>query len=233
MKKIFLFTILVAFGCKKDDDPKPTGSIVGFVNLFAKSGTLLDDFSGATVSIDNTKIISTTDEYGKFELKNVTPGTYDITITKPGFGEYRQFSIPYAGGPAPGGIPTINTYTGISPTIVIGEIPSSSVTSFKFVSNDSTLALNGTTSATNGAVLIFLSKGATVSNKIYDHFVFATVENGVFNFDLLNAFQQGSNFKAVAYTANVNSTIYIDRNTNKRIYTSLGSASNVVSVTIQ
>ncbi|MFM8914197.1 MAG: carboxypeptidase-like regulatory domain-containing protein [Flammeovirgaceae bacterium] len=233
MKKqlLVLIVAIVAFGCKKDDE-LPTGSIIGFVNLYSKSGSALDDFSGANVSIDNTKIVTTTDSDGKFELKNVPPGTYDISITKPGFGDYKQFSIPYAGPPAPGGIPAINTYTGTSPTIVIGEIPLFTLTDFSFDNLDGRLLIQGTASTANGVVIIYLSKGSKASNKDYDSFLLATVENGSFTYDITGVFPSGSNLKIIAYPTNSYSTIYIDRNTNKRIYTSLGKASSVINVTI-
>ncbi len=230
MKQIIgsLFSIAVLLsvaGCKSDCEPQSSvGSIVGFVKLVSENQQPFADNGGAKVSIDNTSIFAITDSKGKYELKNVRAGTYDITVTKDGFGTYRQFSISYAGGPAPGTIPNIHGHI----PIILGQIPTFTISGFSssIVNNETMLSFD--TSIPSGIVLVFFNDGSTVSSNQFENFFFAYSGNYRHS-DILEGFSK-KKYKMIAYPCNLN-TYYYDRETNFDLFTSLGTPTPIIEVT--
>ncbi len=225
--------LLSIAGCKNDCEPQTSvGSIIGFVNLIPWNDQAIDDFSGVKVSIDNTSIFAFTDSNGKFELKNVHAGTYDITVTKEGFGTYRQFSIPYAGGPAPGAIPYIDP--GYSPTIILGKIPTYIISNFSMSTVNGKVTLNIQTPVPSALIRVYLNDGATVSSTEFKYAFSVDIENETYfnEFPILSSMSKKT-FKVIAYPANRNysaGTYYLDQATNRRIYTSLGTPTPISEV---
>jgi len=68
-----------------DPAARPLGSITGMAML---QGT--GDFSGIRVQLDNTGVVTVTDEEGRYRLTNVDAGTYAIHFSAPG---YRNHTI--------------------------------------------------------------------------------------------------------------------------------------------
>ena len=79
------------------------GNIQGQVQLFDVSGNLLQDNSGATVSLDSTspvlQAVSATD--GSFTIDSAHGGSYNISVQKSGFGTMHFFNVTNAGTPTP------------------------------------------------------------------------------------------------------------------------------------
>ena len=91
-------------GCEKDPEflPGLKGSMVGYLYSFDQYGTLLEDHSGFKITalghVDSYHAQS--DENGRFELKNLPTGTYELHIEKSGFGTLKQFGVQHLGGRA-------------------------------------------------------------------------------------------------------------------------------------
>jgi hypothetical protein len=96
MKQSLLFFAVVALlgmsACQQiTNSPRMTGTIAGRVLLFDSTHAVLTDFSGITVSIDNTNRSMTTGPDGSWQFDNVDEGTYDLVASKAGFGAYHYY----------------------------------------------------------------------------------------------------------------------------------------------
>ncbi len=118
MKKLQLFGLLalitISFSnCKKTADAGPAGAtgaqgapgpalmgnIKGFITTWDQYGArILANQAGDTVRIDGTNRWAITDSTGLYTLPGVITGTYNITVTKPGFGLNRLQYIQFVGG---------------------------------------------------------------------------------------------------------------------------------------
>lgn len=107
---VLVLTVFVA--CKKDAEPQPepeptpitpvvdTGAwIVGKVNLYDAFGNKQDSTAGsATVKIEETGNIVTTDIKGNYILKGVKTGTYTLTYSKANYGTIKTQGLIYKVG---------------------------------------------------------------------------------------------------------------------------------------
>jgi hypothetical protein len=115
MKKIQLIglALLAAVtlsNCKKDAPAGPTGppgnagpaltgNLKGHITLWDQfNGRILANQAGDTVSIDGTSLKTTTDSTGYYVFAGISTGTYNLTITKPGFGMMKSQNIEFVGG---------------------------------------------------------------------------------------------------------------------------------------
>jgi hypothetical protein len=120
--KLFLrvFPVLAIFvflSCKEQPISPETGTadVRGEINLSSGYGysSLTPPYGGVQVSIDGTGITATTDDTGFYDLKNVPGGTYNFTLSKPGYGTVKWFGVSIQGG---GNVPVyINQHQGNYP----------------------------------------------------------------------------------------------------------------------
>jgi len=120
MKKALLCLLVGIFlgSCKGTTGPAGpllTGTLTGFVKLINVDGTPQTDQSGVTISVTGTKDTATSDVNGKFELKNVETGTYEIDYSKSTYGSYKMQAVTFASGG-----------DGALPPVTLGAIPVSS-----------------------------------------------------------------------------------------------------------
>lgn len=136
--QVLLIAILFV-GCSRDETLLPglEGSLVGMVFTFDEFGNLLDDHSDVAVSaLGPDKVYQTlTEPSGRYELKHLPTGTYELHFEKPGYGTMKQFEVQHLGGK-----PTIfglgyyvidNSYA-----IYLYELPTTTCTNL-YVENDS------------------------------------------------------------------------------------------------
>ncbi len=86
-------------GCKCDDcgvQLNP-GTLQGYIVLNDTNGYRYSDRSGVQVSIDSTSYSTITDSLGWWQIANVQPGTYDISVTKSGFGYSKVKEFQFVG----------------------------------------------------------------------------------------------------------------------------------------
>jgi hypothetical protein len=95
-----VLAIFVFLSCKQLPTSPGTGSanVRGEISLSNGYGSLTQSYSGVKVSIDGTSLAAITDDTGFYELKNVPGGTYNFTLSKPGFGTVRWFGVSIQGG---------------------------------------------------------------------------------------------------------------------------------------
>jgi hypothetical protein len=93
--------ILLLLACARDVTvPDLEGSLVGYVYTFDEYGNQVNE----NPDVDITAIAGAqhynvrTDATGRFELKNLPAGTYDLDIEKVGFGMMKQSGIQHLGG---------------------------------------------------------------------------------------------------------------------------------------
>jgi hypothetical protein len=93
-----LFTLCSITSCRVQTSPpdSATADVMGLVVL--DSGMFLPTPSGVTVSLEGTNFSTITDDSGRFELKNVPGGTYNVRWSKPGYGDVRYIGAAIQGG---------------------------------------------------------------------------------------------------------------------------------------
>lgn len=227
---ILIFCLLVVEACKKECDRPSTGVVIGFVKLYSDSDPDLSDFSGVFATLEKTNISSTSDVTGKFVFEGVKPGTYDITLTKPGFGTVKYFSFSFSGGPAPGLIPS--NIIGL-PYFALSEFPTYTISSLTVGLNMGFIEVSGNTSVERANLICVYSKKNDVSNTNYEGLLYIEAENNSFSFSLLNNFPKGTKLYFKAYPVSRGFySFYRDRDTNMTIVTSVGTPTDVIEFTI-
>ncbi len=114
MKSLFnlLFCILLCVSCSKEEtneyEPYLKGSIIGYAMLFDQYANMLDDHSGITVYTEpGRKYAGETDITGRFEIKGVPTGTYNLSFEKEEYNTMKYPEVIHLGGK-----PTIITPMG-------------------------------------------------------------------------------------------------------------------------
>lgn len=95
---LMIFALYLS-GCKCDDCgvQLTPGTLQGYIVLNDTNGNRYSDRSGVQVSIDSTSYSTITDSLGWWQIANVPPGTYDISITKTGFGYSKVKEFQFVG----------------------------------------------------------------------------------------------------------------------------------------
>lgn len=108
MKKAAGIALVLLLACNKNSNQhsitvpdviqaeKRRGNISGGIQLYDVDGKILVDASGATITIDQTNVSTQTNSTGKWTLDSIPFGTYDLTISKPGFGSSRIMGLYHA-----------------------------------------------------------------------------------------------------------------------------------------
>lgn len=156
-----LFIILI--GCEKDDDHlRFNGDIVGFVTIYDEYGVMLTDKSGVEAKIESTDFSSITDDIGKYVLKNIPAGTYNILFGKAGIGENKLYSLQFVGGSVPAVVSKVSLYQ--LPTIEIQDFQLSLV-------DDKILCTVIMPEPCMYDYRIFMNDSLNVSESHYDYFI--------------------------------------------------------------
>jgi hypothetical protein len=128
ISKALLVLITVSFilttGCSKDEDSPATltGILRGSVQVWNDKTTSLTDKSGVTVTIENISGKSTTTAAdGSFQFADLPYDTYDLTLTKSGYGTKKIFGVKLSG--------TASGTTVNIPTVQFGALSTTTVTS--------------------------------------------------------------------------------------------------------
>jgi hypothetical protein len=98
---ICVFTLSLFSTCSKDDEFKPwlKGDIIGYACCFDEFGDNLEDYSGIQVYTEpGRKYHAETDPDGRYVLKDVINGTYDLSFEKEGFGTMKLQGVEHLGG---------------------------------------------------------------------------------------------------------------------------------------
>ena len=219
-----------------------TGTISGFVYL-ADPDTIYTDHSGVIIQIENTAFTTSTDSNGRWSIDELPAGTYNVLLSKNGFGYYKYTSVQFIGG----GEYYIGTRFLISiPNLTVGL--DSTITSQFNVLILGTL-YNQIPEADYHRVLIFFGVSDSVSSdpKYYKYLQIETNPVGSFSNSVkINSlkeigFKSGDIIYVSAYASiefynyHLGNYIgfhylrYIDPITGRYVYTHLGEKSNNLS----
>jgi hypothetical protein len=102
--------------CGKTSSPSDVqaGSVSGVTVLVDSVGNRLSTSAGVSVSLDGSNYTTQTDSAGFWEIGNVSPGNYNVTVSKTGFGLIRAYGVTIEG---PG-------MAYVSPQMTLGIAPS-------------------------------------------------------------------------------------------------------------
>ena len=155
-----LSIILVSLSCKKETGPMGpagpilTGNVSGFVALYDQFGNrLYNNLTNSKIIISGRTDTSSTDSTGKFNLNNITTGSYNIVVSKPGFGSVNKM-FSFSGG---------NNFLGDTR---LAAIPSFTIFSASASSVGTTVTITGNLSASNSfntQAVIFVGKASNTS----------------------------------------------------------------------
>ena len=125
LNRIVILILLITFtSCKETNEimsPTPKGNIVGYVSLSDEYYRDVKDCSNVKVYLADTDKSTFTDSTGRWELKDVLQGIYDICYYKDKFADIVQQGFQFVGN----GTAYVNrTYIGELPTFTIDSISS-------------------------------------------------------------------------------------------------------------
>jgi hypothetical protein len=215
-----------------------TGSLRGTVNGFV-SGTGSSVLADAEIVLEGSDPLITlrTASNGKFETELVT-GTYNLVISKPGYGTYKILGYSFVGGDNQTIIPPVTIYK--LPTILIKD---ASVTATRYYNTVSTAftVINDTDDSqavTYGQYRYFLSTEADVSPANYQDtgilggYYQAGSQTFYKNFSA-DRYPAGTNFYVIIYPCIEAYLSYLDLETGKEVFASMGeSKSAILKITV-
>jgi hypothetical protein len=206
-------------------------------------GNRLSTSAGVTVSLDGANYTTQTDSAGFWEIGNVSPGNYNVTVSKTGFGLIRAYGVTIEGpgmayvspqmtlGIAPSTVPVLSN-------VVIAPRKDSGV-----VTNDSLLSGD----YSGGANMFFIDNSPNVQpGDAHMLLEYGTEGGNHFDYSLSNLRSAGIksgmtvylsacelNWSSVwIYGGGYSSGTYYDPVDNSTRFISPGPRSNVVAITI-
>lgn len=227
---ILFVTLLTS--CGNDDDPVPQpskGTIIGTIDAYDDKTTAITDRSGFTVALGNTGKTATTDASGRFSFADLAYDSYDLTVSKTGFGTFKLFGV------------NLQTASLNIPNITMGAVSTTAVTGLTYNNNQYNGVAGASyiystspapTSTNRGYTRSFLSTSNTVSSSNYAAFSAVRSNasnnvNGGFTADELYGFgfRSGQTVYLKMYGESLFSNAYLDPSTGKTIFPNLNSTS--------
>ena len=232
-------------GVQGNPGPVLTGNLKGYISQYDLSGAkILTNLAGDTVKMDGTSSFAITDANGLYTFSNINTGSYNLTVTKPGFGLNKIQSIPFTGGSVDEyrsvGIsktPTINvnnftasdTIVGGSNSIKLRVYVTSALyaqTAVIFVGNPGASSVTATSGSNSTYYTINVNPNATSATKIIattDLYDAGYTAGGV-----ATAF-----FAAYLVGGNTAASSYIDQTNNRTVFTAISPAPLLASAFVQ
>ncbi len=233
-KLLLIINILsLLLGCKKDEENQfLVGDIVGFVGLYDEEGIEVEDKSGVEVSISGLSITATTDENGRYELKDVPAGTYILNYSKDDYGVYKIFAYQFVGGNVPSLVYERSMYKQSSLNVKSLDISLEDETIYVTYETDET---------TYTACRFFLNDSSNVSNLNFDYCTdrmsLKTISKTHFTWPIFLdriPYSLGDEIYLVVYFYNINDgSGYYNLKQDMIFYSSAKKASDVVSFILE
>ena len=240
-KLIILLSIVVfLFSCEKETYEIQSGDIFGYVDIYDEYGNLVEDESGATVSLDDSEYTSRTNEIGKYEFSEIQSGIYKMDVTYEKSFLYRT-SLTHLGGNIAHFIEPIEIHQQTTRTIEELNV--------YYNPEDGNIGFNGNCSRGGTySIEAFLMDTPDVSfynNTTYSgdfilhigitHINSSETDTGFrFGIELSNTpFNEGEQVYAVLYFKNYYDGGYYDQDYGLTVYTSYKQATDVISLTLE
>jgi Carboxypeptidase regulatory-like domain len=241
---MFCIGLVSISGCSGSSDSSSSslsGSLAGSVALYLSDATPTTP-SGVTVSIQGTSFSTTTDSSGHWTISGLNQGTYTVIYTKPGYGMSEQQGVQFVGG----GTDFLGTvYMSQPPPCGISLNPFSTVADS--IGFQVGFTMSNFSPDCGAIALIAVGENSNVSagdpaKYLYTFTTDYSSPAYLYKSDLYAAgFKSGTMAYIVAYTlCQYNEDInggeyyssYLDDTTGRTVYTSLGSPSNVIPLTV-
>jgi len=236
MKRTFSLLLIsiavVLFSCKKDSEvsANSSGKLNGTIQTWDDKLNSINDASGITVTITNLpNTTTTTDANGRFSFDMLPYDTYDLLLSKTGYGSKKIIGLSHASA------------TTSIPVIGFGKTSTTTVTAFSVSGNtfngEQGVSFNyafspAPTTNNRSFVRYFFSNSASVSNSNYtaysslrsysSNISFAGFTNGEL---AALGFTSGQTIFVKAYGDSFQSNDYTEPNTGLRIFPNLNSIS--------
>ncbi|MBT3210149.1 MAG: carboxypeptidase regulatory-like domain-containing protein [Bacteroidetes bacterium] len=237
--KGLIIICLSLMSCKKTEviELDLTGIIKGEIYTLDEYIFQNNDYQGIFIKLAGSEPLITTytNSSGKYELINIPTGTYDLIISKDGYGEYQIQGIQIVGGDEP--IYFNNSLVQKSSTVV--ENLSLQIMSFSEINMTGIVNHNfyGQTFF-YPTIRYFINNTEGVSNNNYiqtEEICFFEESGMQFTSQIAiskNLYPSGSKIYIIAYGCHLHDNGYYDIMSNQYRYSSLGIGSNKVSITI-
>ena len=260
MKKTIGVVLVLLLACNKNSNQhsitvpdviqaeKRRGNITGAIQLVDLDGKIIQDASGVTVTIDQSSVSAQTVANGSWKLDSIPFGTYDLSISKAGYGTAKIMGVYHAA--------TNHGTTIIAKSRILNQISNIEVTAIntKKISDlgpqmvgliNAGLAEDGivfdpvfnSTTPGEKKVRLFFGTGADVSTTNYvvtekQRYSGRSNENENFNFGLSwfvsNGFQPGQTVYVKAYGDGYGDDDYDDPISGLAVFPSLAAKGSPV-----
>jgi len=234
----FLILLILLSNCKKDEITlRLKGTIKGSVETSDEFGNRTNDLANILIQLDGSELITfLTDSSGEYEINNIPTGTYNLIVSKEGYGDIQLQGMQIVGGDEP---IYFSTSIAKKPSTIIEDL------SLEVV-NDSVVMKgivwhNYSVNVSTGKIpqiryFMHQDENPSVTNYLITEEIDFTGESGTQLTMRLylnkRIFPSGSKMYIVTYGSNRRRSFYYDILSNKLIYPDLGKASNIASVTI-
>lgn len=230
---------LLATGCSEETIYKVgekgalKGSIVGYVPGFGSS-----PLADAEVVLEGTEPLLTlrTDSNGRFETQDLPTGTYNLVIKKQGYGTYKILGFSFVGGAVATIVPPATVYK--LPTLEITEAAVTVSPFYNGVHAAITMTSTSDEISTFGFFRYYLSSDDNVSSSLYQEtgILGSFSQSGSHMFGRTfpsEKYPAGTNLYMIIYPCSDQYSTYIDLETGRDVFSSLGeSKSSVLKITI-
>lgn len=237
-----ILLIIITTGCEKTEQfpLNLKGTIKGEIIPRNEFGPANDDYEGFSIQLEGSEpLISTsTDIDGNYELKNIPTGTYNLIISKEGYGEYQKQGLQIVGGD--------------EPLYFKAALNKKSSTTIENISheivNGTEIYLRGTvyhnipfdipTVPHEAVIRYFVHGSENPSGTDYsgtNTLIFNGESGTQFNYRInidKKKYPSGSTIYLIAYGCSYYDLGFYDLLSNLYIYSSIGTGSNIASITI-
>jgi hypothetical protein len=235
---LLILASLMFTGCEKSETgPGLKGTIKGRVSTFNEFGYQTFDNNSISIQLEGSDplISDVSDDTGRYEIKDIPAGTYNLVLSKEGYGNYIMQGFQVVGGNEP-----LYLYTSLI------EKSSTAIEDLTMeVVNDSEIYVKGIVThrhnelwSSSPAIVFFIHKANNPSevNYLQTQQVLFRGDSGT---QLSSAlfldralFPSGSKIFVIAYGRAMFDTMYYDILSNRYYYTNLGTGSNIATITI-
>jgi len=221
--------------------PSFTGNTSGLITITDTDGTQLTNRSGVKVWAEGQNDTVFTSASGQWQINGLTTGTYTIDYVLSGFGSSKTQNFQFVGGST---TYLGNIFMSQNPnfTVSLNTTPGSGNGYVNIMGSVSGFAPSGQTNGRN--ILMFVGTSSSVSSQPSQNLgvldAYCWYDSTTFTDKVLNStfngfgIGYGSTVYIIAYAASAplaNCTRYVDVTTGRFFYTSLGAASNVITLT--
>jgi hypothetical protein len=233
---IFILMLLL-YGCEKSEvSINLKSTLKGHISPYDVHGAREEQKDNILVFLDGSEpeLTALTDTAGNYEINNIPTGTYNLVISKEGYGENQYQGLQLVGGSDP---VRFNSSIYKKPDVLVNNL-SLDVISGTEIYVEGDVDLGNTQDVQTYRIEYFIHNESNPSKNNYemtqsDAFFIADGTHFRTRLQTSNIlFSSGKKIFVIAYSFNPSDWGYYDLLSGSRVITSLGAGSNVASTTI-